>query len=452
MNKPGLLKHILKCFTYAVCQNIGASKKLASQLDTIPDHLHGMHENCGTWCTKPDKPQRTHKFLIKNEDLYDDLKRLFGIYSENSIKYCINASSQANESVNNIITHQLPKSKCLSKSSSSDIRVGSGILVKNDGPTYVTGIKKGLGVRIHTKSEKYFLRAYKKRVKNAIRCKSLGARRRRMEIRKESETSRKSLENQEGTMYQSNIGFELDLLNNSYSADSSTPPSACKIVFFDLETSGVDRKSCEILQIAAKVDDYSFSTYVRPQLAIPAEASAVNSIEIIDDKLCYNKAPVHCVSIVSALEAFIQFLGKFSAPCLLVAHNATFDADILLREVRRNSMILDYSKVIYGFVDSLPVFKKILPKRKGTGMFKRSKLAEDFLPPSTNQDFHEGLFDCKILQELIAVKVTVDLLYENIMYFKDRMQNAITGKKNVKKRTKGTEKSSDKKKEDERSF
>lgn len=47
MSKSGLIKHIIKCFSYTVCQNIGASKKFAIQLDAIPDHLYRIHVNCG---------------------------------------------------------------------------------------------------------------------------------------------------------------------------------------------------------------------------------------------------------------------------------------------------------------------------------------------------------------------------------------------------------------------
>lgn len=433
MSKPGLIKHIVKCFSYAVCQNIGASKKLAVQLDAIPDHLYGIHANCGKWCGSLENPKKVHKFQIKDPELYDELKRLFALYSENSTKYCINASSQANESVNNIFARQLPKNKCFSKSSSADIRVASGVLIKNEGPMYVDGIKKNLGLNASEKSKKHLLRAYKQRVRRAVRSKTAAARKQRMDLAKKNELTRKVLESNEETNYETNIGLELDLLNNSFSADTTTPPSSCKIVYFDLETSGTNRKTCEILQIAAKVDDLSFSTYVRPQHPIPEEASAVNKIEVICGELCYNKKQVPSQSIASALHSFSEFLKNLSAPCLMVAHNASYDTDVLLRAVRKQTMIQDFSKIIYGFIDSLPVFRTLFPERKGEGMFKLSKLAQDFLSLSDEQDFHEGLFDCKVLQELVVSKVSTDVLFQKINFFKDCMLNTITGKKKAKK-------------------
>lgn len=81
------------------------------------------------------------------------LQKLFTIYAENAKKHCINASSQSNESVNNIIAHQLPKTKCLSRSSSSDIRIRTGILVKNEGPLYVIDSKKQLGLKSYKRKE-----------------------------------------------------------------------------------------------------------------------------------------------------------------------------------------------------------------------------------------------------------------------------------------------------------
>lgn len=384
--------------------------------------------------------KRTHSFYLKDQELLDELKRLFAIYAENSRKYCVDASSQGKESVNNIFSRQLPKNKSYSLSAASDFRVATGSLVYNEGPSYVTESKRDLGMLSSARSDRFLLSVYEKRVKNAIRAKTLAVKKRRVQLTQKNEITRKSLEQQEGVMYQANIGLELDLLNSCYSFNSTIPPSSCTLVFFDLETSGRDRKYCEILQIAAQAGDNSFLVYVQPQNPIPDEASSVNNIEIIAGVLCYNKQPVPCLSIVTALQAFLAFLEKLQLPCLLVAHNATFDADIILRYIRKESMIQDFSKIIYGFVDTLQIFRKVLLNRSGQGPYKLSTLANDFLPPSNNGAFHEGLYDCKVLQALVEDKVETKFLYQNVSLYKDRMERIITGLKKTKSSKKGGEK------------
>lgn len=54
-------------------------------------------------------------------------------------------------------------------------------------------IKKNLGLTTHQKSKKYFVDAYKKKVKNAAKCKRMETKKRRMQLRQESEATRKSL-------------------------------------------------------------------------------------------------------------------------------------------------------------------------------------------------------------------------------------------------------------------
>lgn len=212
-------------------------------------------------------------------------------------------------------------------------------------------------------------------------------------------------------------------------------PQSCQLVFFDLETSGRNRKVCEILQIAATANKSAFSTYVQPTMAIQEDASKVNGITIAGNTMYFNKKTVESVSISDALQAFSQFLRSFSTPCILVAHNASFDISFLLREVHKNSMINDYAKIIYGFVDSLKILKKKFTERpREKGMFTLKKLADDFLTlDAGDENFHEGLFDCKILQNLIAKTHLYQECYqqENIQIFKDSMLDVISGRKKV---------------------
>lgn len=90
---------------------------------------------------------------------------------------------------------------------------------------YVDGMKK-LGLNASEESRKHLLDVYKNRVRKAIRSKTAAARKQRMNLAKKNELTRKILESNEETNYKTNIALELDLLRNSVSADTKTPPSS----------------------------------------------------------------------------------------------------------------------------------------------------------------------------------------------------------------------------------
>lgn len=122
--KKGVIDHIKRCFSNAVSQNKGKSNDLSKQLKKIPVHLFGAHENCGNWC----KPNKKHIILLTDKPLYDELFKLFDKYAANAPKFSVAASSQANESFNNIVVHKAHKNKCLSKSAACDYRVKANTL------------------------------------------------------------------------------------------------------------------------------------------------------------------------------------------------------------------------------------------------------------------------------------------------------------------------------------
>lgn len=71
-----MIKHINKCFTFAIAQNKEKSKELASTLRAIPNPLYGHHENCGEWCKcQDDNALQTVK--LKDLSLYNILSDIF---------------------------------------------------------------------------------------------------------------------------------------------------------------------------------------------------------------------------------------------------------------------------------------------------------------------------------------------------------------------------------------
>jgi len=61
--------------------------------------------------------------------------------------------------------------------------------------------------------------------------------------------------------------------------------------------------------------------------------------------------------------------------------------------------MIDNFKIITGFSDILPFFKKTFPDRKG--MFKLSKLGEDLLGIQVTENFHDAVFDVNILHQFV---------------------------------------------------
>ena len=61
----------------------------------------------------------------------------------------------------------------------------------------------------------------------------------------------------------------------------------------------------------------------------------------------------------------------------------------------------DFESVIYGFMeifDSLEIFKKLYPDRKGRGMFQLGTLGSDLLKITGN--LHDAVFDVEVLEKL----------------------------------------------------
>lgn len=88
ISKKAVIPHIKKCFSYAISQNKGKPDELAVNLNQIPNHLFGRHENCGMWCNS-----NKHTVQLYNEALYNELVKLFNKYASNAPKFSIAASS-----------------------------------------------------------------------------------------------------------------------------------------------------------------------------------------------------------------------------------------------------------------------------------------------------------------------------------------------------------------------
>ncbi len=125
-------------------------------------------------------------------------------------------------------------------------------------------------------------------------------------------------------------------------------------VLFDLETTGVDRERCELIEAAAiRIEDgretAHFSTLLKPAGPIPPEATRVHGIS--DAMVAEAPSPAR------ALPAFLAFLGERD----LVAHNgAGFDYPLLRRVAREQGLNLPRNALF----DSLALARRLFPGEK----------------------------------------------------------------------------------------
>ena len=162
-------------------------------------------------------------------------------------------------------------------------------------------------------------------------------------------------------------------------------------VVFDMETTGLSTKSCEIIQLAGiRVIDGivrdEFFTLVHPVGSIPTEASKINHIE--------DKDVVSAPTLYNVLADFWSFVGS----SMLVGYNiAKFDLPILKRDLM-SELGIDINN---EFVDVLKMARNAnLP----TTNLKLTTVADYFGIPISGA--HNALVDCKITNSCFEALLT----------------------------------------------
>ncbi|XP_043287501.1 uncharacterized protein [Venturia canescens] len=208
----------------------------------------------------------------------------------------------------------------------------------------------------------------------------------------EKETLRKKRDSaasrKEGTSYESGCG-----LNNASEVLNDLPPTAdenqnymgAKFVFVDLETSGLG-PAAEICQNG-----------------INARASEITGLSVVNGELFLDDEKQTTVSLQTALSNFLRYLSGFQrqGPIILLAHNGTrFDFPIILRNMEKLNLMSEYRAVVAGFVDTLDVFKKVLPKRES---YSQENLATALLNPDGHYHnrAHNAISDVLTLNQLV---------------------------------------------------
>ncbi|KAK0174331.1 hypothetical protein PV327_010115 [Microctonus hyperodae] len=248
--------------------------------------------------------------------------------------FAVVASSQGNESLNNIMVHKAPKNNRYCLSESADFILASAVASKNNVDSYI--------------------------------------------MEKSSQNNNAS---SEGVQYKLNCTMEIDSGFNNISSNLTSLNNVilcvadeCSIVYFDLETSGFQRNA-NILQIAAKSENTIFNVYVTPTKPVDVSASKITGLQNIRGRSFVYDKEIHKLSITEALVSFYNF---------------------------------QFPNALIGFTNTLNLFMKNLPERKGRNIFKLESPAQDILQINSAK-FHDATYDVKILNELFCLRKVITL-------------------------------------------
>ncbi|XP_071348554.1 maternal protein exuperantia-1-like [Trachinotus anak] len=168
------------------------------------------------------------------------------------------------------------------------------------------------------------------------------------------------------------------------------------IVFFDLETTGLDTDVCDIIQLSAICGERDFNVYTLPRRPLTESAREVTGFTVSAFGLFLHGVPMSTTPLVEALTSFIAFLRSFRRPVLLAAHNARrFDAPVLTRVLQQYSLRQEFQRVVSGFVDTFLLSKNLF---RSQASYSQENLVRHFL--GKTYDAHNAVEDARMLQEL----------------------------------------------------
>ncbi|KAF6717709.1 DNA polymerase III PolC-type [Oryzias melastigma] len=168
------------------------------------------------------------------------------------------------------------------------------------------------------------------------------------------------------------------------------------IVFFDLETTGLDTAVCDIIQVGAVCEEQVFNVYTLPSCALTRSAKQVTGFNVTPEGLFLRGRRKQTTPLLDALKAFLNFLRSFRRPVLLAAHNARrFDAPVLTRVLQQHSLLQEFQQVVTDFLDTFLLSKNLFPNLTS---YSQENLVQFFLRQFYNA--HDAVEDAKMLQKL----------------------------------------------------
>ena len=150
-------------------------------------------------------------------------------------------------------------------------------------------------------------------------------------------------------------------------------------------------------QLAAVGPNGTFNRYMLPiNEKITPEASELTGITVEDDKMYLNGKEVATVPKRQVLYEFVQYLVG-NKPVLLVGHNIRNNDATMLYGWSLNEKI-NLTKVVHGFLDTLPMFKAA---HKKLPSYKQGDLYRHFFSTEEDCSAHNALDDVLTLKRLV---------------------------------------------------
>lgn len=181
------------------------------------------------------------------------------------------------------------------------------------------------------------------------------------------------------------------------------------VVYFDLETTGLDVKTESLTQIAAQSDDKKFSVYIKPRCRIGTWAleNTYLKYDRRSSTLWYRKQEVTSKEPPEALNDFIHFLKSLRRPIILAAHYChKYDAQILYKQLVDFQLWKLFSSVVTGFADTWVMFKQYKPAPRCHTL----KALASFYLPAEKFSLHNAVDDTRILKSLVEKHGNEDML------------------------------------------
>ena len=254
---------------------------------------------------------------------------------------------------------------------------------------------------------------------------------RRLELRTNRIQLRNIRERVEGQTYHRNmelLSSRSDVINCSsfcFSEDVfDLSTDDLVIVFFDIETGGL-KLSDDILQICMKYANTQFNSFITPTKAINNSASKINKLTKVNKKLFHHGIEVKTQPCGTVFTKLLEYLQSLKKKCILFAHNCNFDAKRIVLAIKNLGLLQEYKEVIFGFSDSLELFRVKYPER--TNGHKLTTLAEDLLDISCD-NAHDARFDVNLLEKLTSF---ADLNVNNIIQKKKSVEEVLIDLQNI---------------------
>jgi len=241
MNLPECVrKYLVKGFVYAVSSNKGDQDGTRTALRNVVKHAYGEHASCGDWCGYSRNPEDyVHKGLPKGAplssvELRPELEGIFERFASQAEKICPCASSQSNESFNNLAASKHPKAKHYGRSESFNYRIAAAVSQKNIGTKYIVDVNQtcGLSPGQITRKMRKMKDKYRAKRCEAQKTKAYKLRRNIWKQRKSRQGA--AAERREGFTYQSECGLQgiADLLDDPLGKEIQFKAKQLTLIFY----------------------------------------------------------------------------------------------------------------------------------------------------------------------------------------------------------------------------